>query len=1120
MVSLLDQDDIHRIHSAAIAAGLHGSRWELLSGLPKGFVAALPLADSPSVQILSDLQILNAATLANGVDGLCVWLNAAASITTDTAQHATFMRALARRSRASEYPGPPSERVYLRSRCDVLESEIQLMKHEGSDEHAIAKKLEELERANAERLSLWTFKNGTLIGKRFRLEKRIGLGRVAEVWSALDLKTRRQGGAGGLVALSFLRPALQDNERSYERFVRGAEFLRELQGHENIVQYLGTFLPENPESGGYLFYSSRYCRDGDLQAAVERGDLDLGARLALIRDVGAALKALHQINVFHRDVSPSNVLLDRSARGSTLRAVLGDFDSVLRAGDYRLTLARSHLGTWSYIAPEVVTEADRDDDPGPREGLDVHKAIARDIYALSATALFVVTGVRPPPELYENAPIWSAVPPSLQPALRKGCAPRWQDRFGSVEEFLVALRLEPPRDTLNNIMGQMRSLQGKRCAPDDSLPALARAQIEACAMVFSHADEQRIRDLLEHELGSLGEVPKDAGRLEASVAAFLRSMLRFRTRSAAECRRVLTGGERRLDAMVEAVGELVALSEGVPYDSLDPDEILFLEYLLGLGYFEVFSYFGAVFVDLDEMARSAYAASRGAIGGRCQGISEFKASQQSYVQGLDDAFVRHDASMAYLRTWYRGQNRGSLWENILSAWDTLAEGHGGALARQIERAVSLRGLPEGRAQIITLAQVMHWVGWGGSGSLFERVQVYCRSRLAQVFKAHQHQAFDWHGLSNDVLNVNFSHRKNFFAAAFEKLADYSAGAVAVLLSHPALAVDARVTGDDMRLIRIWGDAVGPKRISERRIMENAMLCTQYMRLDRRVRFELTASDISAPSLEILSGERALLDGSREVEQRELVWRDLNIGFPGEPGCPPTERTPAVSSYDCYSCAISLHQIADRRRVRHDRIRAIMAFATRIVRPGGVIAAPDVGRGIALQVFLLPTNLVDREGGWGGDVFSVRETVSGERIHRFGDVASTLDGSYLTEMSADARRRVEETDDVVKIPLPLLGLHRGTPRALAAVQRSIYEMVPYLVVAIPWSVVARVDEVWCERVAAGTAKSLVDEALDHWRPEVASAAVAGAARVVGQLGFALASRPPPGRPQGRGEDIGD
>ena len=67
------------------------------------------------------------------------------------------------------------------------------------------------------------------------------------------------------------------------------------------------------EDDGLLFISMRYVAGGDLASDLSTGRLEPVEAIALIAQVAEALDAAHARGLIHRDVKPSNILLERQA---------------------------------------------------------------------------------------------------------------------------------------------------------------------------------------------------------------------------------------------------------------------------------------------------------------------------------------------------------------------------------------------------------------------------------------------------------------------------------------------------------------------------------------------------------------------------------------------------------------------------------------------------------------------------------------------------------------------------------------------------------------------------------------------------------------------------------------
>jgi serine/threonine protein kinase len=171
---------------------------------------------------------------------------------------------------------------------------------------------------------------------RFRLESLLGEGASGVVYRAQDER-------GALVAVKLLRAG-----HDRRRFLREARLAREIQS-SHLVPILEL---DETESAPYLvmpYYAGGSLRDR-LRA---HGRLEVGETIDLAAQLGRGLDALHEHGVVHRDVKPSNVLLDGDGV-----AALTDFGLARGADWTRLTRDGVVVGTPQYLAPELIEGAD------------------------------------------------------------------------------------------------------------------------------------------------------------------------------------------------------------------------------------------------------------------------------------------------------------------------------------------------------------------------------------------------------------------------------------------------------------------------------------------------------------------------------------------------------------------------------------------------------------------------------------------------------------------------------------------------------------------------------------------------------------------------------------------
>lgn len=196
---------------------------------------------------------------------------------------------------------------------------------------------------------------------RYRLERLLGEGATGLVFSA----TREDGAR---VALKLLRPEHAAESVSLARFVREARVAGGID-----LRHVAPIL-ELGESLGLTYLALPYYDGGSLaQRLRERGCLGIDETIDLAAQLGRGLDELHGHGVLHRDVKPSNVLLDGAGV-----AALSDFGLARAADSTRLTAEGQILGTPHYLAPELI------------EGLDATEA--SDIYALGCVVYECVVG--------------------------------------------------------------------------------------------------------------------------------------------------------------------------------------------------------------------------------------------------------------------------------------------------------------------------------------------------------------------------------------------------------------------------------------------------------------------------------------------------------------------------------------------------------------------------------------------------------------------------------------------------------------------------------------------------------------------------------------------------------
>ena len=179
-----------------------------------------------------------------------------------------------------------------------------------------------------------------------------------------------QGPDGKRVALKVLRPHIVGDREARERLAREVSSLQRISSPR-----IAEFLDADPH-GPVPFVVTRYVPGLSLYHHVDEEGPIAGADLLHFADALAeALQAVHAVGVLHRDIKPTNVLMEGRS------PVLIDFGLARVAEDPRLTQTGWLLGTPGYLAPEILYGDDA--------------TVASDVHAWATTVAFAASG-RPP----------------------------------------------------------------------------------------------------------------------------------------------------------------------------------------------------------------------------------------------------------------------------------------------------------------------------------------------------------------------------------------------------------------------------------------------------------------------------------------------------------------------------------------------------------------------------------------------------------------------------------------------------------------------------------------------------------------------------------------------------
>ncbi|MBP5725531.1 MAG: Stk1 family PASTA domain-containing Ser/Thr kinase [Clostridia bacterium] len=175
-----------------------------------------------------------------------------------------------------------------------------------------------------------------ILANRYRLTEQIGMGGMAIVYRAVDLRT------GHNVAVKVLRPEYNEDSEFIGRFQREAEAASKMT-HHNIVNLLDVGM-----DGENRYLVMEYVQGKTLKSVIqERGKLNPALAGQIAIRILSALELAHRNGIVHRDIKPQNILVHADGH-----IKVADFGIARIANSSTLTKGDNVMGSVHYFSPE------------------------------------------------------------------------------------------------------------------------------------------------------------------------------------------------------------------------------------------------------------------------------------------------------------------------------------------------------------------------------------------------------------------------------------------------------------------------------------------------------------------------------------------------------------------------------------------------------------------------------------------------------------------------------------------------------------------------------------------------------------------------------------------------
>ncbi|MBW4501606.1 MAG: serine/threonine protein kinase [Scytonema hyalinum WJT4-NPBG1] len=289
--------------------------------------------------------------------------------------------------------------------------------------------------------------------QRYRLDKRLGVGGMGDVFLAMDTRL------GQLVALKLLKDTLVASKEMRKRFEREVEVCAALQS-DHIVKVTDCGVTKE----GFPFYVMEYLRGQTLrQLLLREKRLSVERTVGILSQVCKGLQLAHKgvtlwrnganqsehIQVVHRDLKPDNIFLVSTDSEELVKIVDFGIAKIRNESSEQTNLTSTFLGTFRYAAPEQLKGEINLDGRADIYSLGIilyEMLSSADPFGFSikarsiSEASWVFAHTAEPPTPLRSQPGCEQLSPELEAVVMRCLQKEPDKRFAIVEELNQALQ--------------------------------------------------------------------------------------------------------------------------------------------------------------------------------------------------------------------------------------------------------------------------------------------------------------------------------------------------------------------------------------------------------------------------------------------------------------------------------------------------------------------------------------------------------------------------------------------------------------------------------------------------------------------------------------------------------